>query len=1153
MNINDLIARCLNENISLCLNVQGGLDIHAEREISDPTLQQLKHYKAELIAYLQALTTQPAESELSGPILAAKRSSANLSFAQQRLWLIDQIDGGSTHYNIPNNLTISGQLDTAVLLRVFDTVIERHESLRTCFSCDADGQPLQMIQAPRSIEMPVTDLSLMNSRQSASLVDELIAEQASRPFDLGADLMLRGQLIKLADDEHLLLTTLHHITADGWSMSILMKEISELYQAYHKGQQDPLPPLNIQYADYAHWQRQSLQGDFLEQQLSYWQQLLADLPMVHRLPLDHHRPPNQTFSGDTYCHQLGPELTGQLNQLCWQSDATLFMGLHAAFSVLLSRYSNETDIVVGTPIANREQAEVADLIGFFVNSLVLRSDLSGQPSFIDLLRQSKAMLLAAYAHQQAPFEQIVERLKPERSTSHSPLFQIMLVLQNNIQGRLDIPGLTASTLAPTNPIAVYDLTLYIRENEHGLRLDWEYNTDLFEGKTIARMSMHFERLINALVGSPQESVFNVGLLTEDEQHQQLKGLGKSRINAISEACIHELFEKQAVINPDAIAVMFADKQWSYGELNARANGLAAYLINEKYIVPGDIVGLCVERSLSMLVGLLAILKAGAAYMPIDPGQLSTRIKHMITDSGVRVVLTQHGIAKSVLSAFNDVRLIELDDPSLAEKTSGSSNIAHPERSACDLAYVIYTSGSTGKPKAVLQTHLTMTNLVRSTAMVDGISASLKTLQFTPLTFDVSIQELVTTWYTGSSLVLISQGEKDQLHELPRLISALRIERLFIPPAVLQLIAEQYCDLGLPGFALKEIMVAGEALNISDSLRRFLDEHSGCRLWNHYGPTETHVATTMDVTSSPSGSWPAIGKPVENVFTLVLDNQQQLVPIGCVGELYIGGCSLATGYLNQLELTEEKFIENPVSSVYSNRIYKTGDLVRLLANGDLEYMGRTDDQVKIRGFRIELGEVEAHLSRCSWVKSSVVMLKNDQTGDKQLVGYVTLAGGQDSSHTAAQRKDVIRQELSVSLPDYLIPSHIVILEKIPFTQNGKVDRKALPEPDLPVHGASYIAPVTETEIKLCDIWRQVLGIDAIGVKDNFFQIGGHSLLAARIVTKLNTTFKADISLHEFFNKKCIELLAMEIDKQDTISGLQLTKDNCLSSDEMELTI
>ncbi|MES2826375.1 MAG: amino acid adenylation domain-containing protein, partial [Pseudomonadota bacterium] len=986
MNINAFITWCIDKSISFSLDGNDQLKVNAAPGALTPAIiSKLKERKLEIISWLKE---QMANHVLPRP---ASDKTPSLSYAQQRLWLLDQIDGGGAHYNMPGALKLIGLLNEDALNKAFNSIFERHESLRTCFAIGEDEQPYQVIQTAVKINVPLIDLSMLNESARQLRFSEIIKEDVNHVFDLNNDLMLRAQLIKLADEEHALLVNMHHIASDGWSMSILINEFSALYSANVQGKENPLPPLAIQYADYSYWQRNWLKGEVLNQQLSYWTTQLTGLPIVHNLPSDHPRPPQKTFAGKTYVSQINSSIRHGLTELCQQEGGTLFMGLHAAFSAFLSRYSNETDIVIGSPIANREQAEIAGLIGFFVNTLVLRSDLSSNPSFAELLRQSKSTMINAYANQQVPFEQIVERLQPERSLSYSSLFQIMLVLQNNEKGELTLPGLTLSPVAQSYNTAKYDIRLDVTDTQNGLLLQWEYSTDLFEATTIARMAAHFELLLNALVKAPNENVFNLEMLSAQEC-QQLVDWNNTQVDYPNDKCIHEFFEVQVKNNPDAIAVTFENQQLTYQQLNQKANQLAHYLVNEKQVKPDTLVGICVERSLEMVIGILAILKAGGAYVPLDPEYSEARLKYMLEDANLTTVLTQRHLRET--TPVTDPQAVCMDNVEFQQQLeiypTTNPDLTQQGLHSNHLAYVIYTSGSTGNPKGVMVEHQALVNRIDWMNREYGSSPSDRILQKTPFSFDVSVWEFVWPLSVGAGIVLAKpEGHKDPVY-LSALIRDQQITKLhFVPSMLGSMLALgdlSHCK------TLRQVFCSGEALALHH-VSEFQAMCPWAELHNLYGPTEAAIDVsywdcaqlTPDLLSVP------IGRPISNIQLVVLDQQLHPVPEGVAGELHIGGVGLARGYLNRVDLTAEKFIANPfydnTNSSSSERLYKTGDLVRWLPDGNLEYLGRIDHQVKIRGFRIELGEIENALNTHPDVKDSVVLTKESEAGDTQLLAYI----------------------------------------------------------------------------------------------------------------------------------------------------------------------
>ncbi|MGI0116123.1 amino acid adenylation domain-containing protein [Zooshikella sp. RANM57] len=1042
-----------------------------------------------------------------------------LSYAQQRLWFIDQLEENSAHYNIPGALLLEGYLNFCALNQALTTIIERHESLRTRF-ITIDGQAYQQVMPlPIDWTIEVIDLhTLEGDALQASIQKHQLAE-AIKPFDLSQDCLLRGQLLKLADQQALLLLTMHHIAADGWSIGVLINELNTLYHAYCQGHANPLPPLTIQYADYALWQRGYLQGEVLAQQVEYWREQLQGLPEVHQLPLDHPRPSMQTFEGATYQHVIDKTVSDAFNRYCVSQGATLFMGLHAAFSILLSRYSGETDIVIGTPIANREQSEVASLIGFFVNTLVMRADLSANPTFKSLLQECKQTALDAYAHQQVPFEQLVDVLQPSRHLSHHPLFQVMLALQNNQQHSLNLPELTVSVQTPEFTIAKFDLTLNVSEQTEGLILDWEYNTQLFETATIERMAGHFNQLLIGTVAKPDQPVNTLTLLTEKETQQLLVDWNQTNAPCPTNHCIHELFEAQAEKNPNAIAVVFEEQQLTYGELNQRSNQLAHYLI-EQGVKPDTLVGLCIERSLEMIIGLLGILKAGGAYVPLDPSYPVERLSYMIEDSGIKLMVTQYAL-RDLIPKVANMTPIYLDTKVGLQLLSKypKSNIAKEvlHLNSKSLAYVIYTSGSTGKPKGVLIPHTAVTRLVINN---DYVPLNEKTVigQCATITFDAATFEVWGALLNGGRLALYPQPILD-LNQFNDFINHHEINTMWLTSGLF----DHFVTDAPRTSSLKYILTGGDVVS-PHSVAKLYAACPDLTVINGYGPTENTTFTCcFNISPNRTKNQPIpIGCPISNTTAYVFSPEQTLLPIGIPGELYVGGAGLARGYLNRPELTAEKFIAHPFSDDPNARLYRTGDLVRWLPDGNLEFIGRIDHQVKIRGFRIELGEIEAVLAQQPSVQETVVVAREDQLGDKRLVAYIVAT---DDEQTESALRSELKHTLKQQLPDYMVPSVWVVLDKLPLTPNGKIDRKALPEPDYTPQ-ADYVVPTSMIESQLCEIWQAVLGIARVSTQANFFTVGGDSIKAIQVASRAQRAGLA-LTTRQLFTYQTIAELALHV--------------------------
>ncbi|NQZ12121.1 MAG: amino acid adenylation domain-containing protein, partial [Algicola sp.] len=1011
------------------------------------------------------------------------------SFAQQRLWFIDQMDGGSVQYNMPIAVVVKGVFDEAAAELAFVRIIERHEPLRTVFvENESDGSALQHIRDSFEFKLLITDLTDLSADAQQQTVLKAAKLDAGLAFNLRDDLMVRSTFIRLSADEGTLLFNMHHIASDGWSMGLLVNEFWSQYQAIVSGKANPFASLEVQYADYAQWQRNWLAGDAVESQLSYWDNQLADLPQVHSLPLDRARPKIQSFKGDRVSISASVELQSELKQLALDKKITLFMLLQGTFSLLLSRHSNSTDITLGVPMANRLQKELAPMIGFFVNTLVLRCDCSGNPLLTDYWQAIKTTNLDAQANQDVPFEHLVERLNPQRSTAYSPLFQVMFTMDTFETIMPELADLNLSPLvnASDSVSSRFELMLSVAESATGLSFTFEYNTDIFDGDTIERLGRHYVSLLSGIVANSLGRIGELPMLSQDEREYLLHTVNKTGADYAKD-CIHQLFERQAQQNPDNIALVFEHQQLSYQQLNEKANRLAHYLI-EQGVAPGTLVGIAVERSMSMVIGILAILKAGGAYVPFDLNYPQSRLDHMVLDSGIRLLLSQKGL--SVSFEAEQLTTIWLDDEtSVYAYAATNPDVAQLAKSP---AYVIYTSGSTGLPKGVVQSHQTLTNLVSYCAEHNNQNLPKTTLAFTSISFDVSVQELATSWFTGSLLVMISQPDKDNLFALPELLQSKAIERVFMPPSVLQFVAEQLQQQSMVLNHLSEVIVAGDALLVTPAIEHFLAQHPECCLWNHYGPTETHVVTTARIDNRLDISRPPIGKAVANTRLYVLDDNQNLTPYGNVGQLYVSGVGVALEYLNQSELTSERFI---TSALDGSRLYATGDLVRYIENGELDYIGRADQQVKIRGFRIELGEIEHQLAQLPQVKASVVLAREDQLGMTQLVAY--LASDFDEVVSIAQT------HLKATLPQHMIPTFFVVLDELPLTNNGKIDRKALPAPDSSTLSGEYVAPKTPTEIELARIWAELLKLerDKISASGNFFDLGGHSILVMQLLNHI----------------------------------------------------
>ncbi|WP_416671502.1 non-ribosomal peptide synthetase [Egbenema bharatensis] len=1094
------------------------LRCNAPEEALTPALSaQIQARKAEIMQVLKDIhgsvsSTQNAIQPVS------RQQNLPLSFAQQRLWFLDQLQLGSPLYNITSALRLKGQLNVEVLQRSLNAVVQRHEVLRTTFQT-VEGQPVQVIAPTLTVPLPLVNLQSLPPAEQDAQVLQLASQDAQQPFDLTQVPLVRLTLLRLNEEEHVALFTMHHIVSDGWSIGILIRELTALYEAFLRGEPSPLAPLTIQYADFAVWQRQWLQGETLEKQLAYWKRQIGENPPVLQLLSDRPRPRVQTFRGARHTFSLTRDLTTALKALSRKADTTLFMTLLAAFKALLYRYTGQTDILVGSPIANRNRTEIEGLIGFFVNNLVLRSDVSDNPPFQQLLKQVREVTLEAYAHQDLPFEYLVEQLQPQRDLSYSPIFQVKFALANTPSEDLKLPGLTLSPLKQENPTAKLDLSLDMFESDAGLIGVFEYNTDLFEAATIAHTADHFQTLLQGIVNHPEQRLSELPLLTEAEQHQILHTWNETGADYPEHQCFHERFAAQVEQTPDAIALIFQDQhfqdqQLTYAALNQSANQLAHRLI-ELGVQPETRVGLYVDRSLEMMIGLLGILKAGGAYVPLDPAYPADRLAYMLIDSQVSVVCSDRAnraaVEALVAARSGATAQVVIIDP--AEWAALPTTNPPSQVTSDNLAYLIYTSGSTGQPKGVLVPHRGLSNLTEAKIQTCEVQPDSRVLQFFSISFDASIPEWIMALGCGATLCLGTLESLMPGDALMHLLQEQAITHITIPPSALAVLARQEVP------SLRLILVGGEAC--PPDLIEFWSE--GRSFINAYGPTEVTVNASMVPCGNGVPLSPTL-RPSANKQLYVLDFHLQAVPVGVAGELYIGGVGLARGYLHRPDKTAEVFLPNPFSDRPGSRLYKTGDLVRYQPDGRIEFLGRLDHQVKIRGFRIEPGEIETLLSQHPEVRSSLVIVREDQPGNKRLVAYIIPTEGQ----TPTSRE--LRRFLKEKLPDYMVPTAFAILDALPLSPNGKVDRQALPLPEGMQTDSeqSYVTPRNQTEAKLAEIFAQVLEVLQVGIHDDFFELGGHSLLVTRVIARLHRVFQVQLTVMNLFETPTVAGLAESIE-------------------------
>ena len=1027
--------------------------------------------------------------------LRAESNAFPLSFAEERLWFLDQLMPGSALYNRPIAVRLQGYLNVAALTETFNAIVQRHEILRTSFHAE-DGRPRQVVTAEVRLTLPVIDIRDLPASKREAEALRLSTEEAWKPFDLSQGPLIRVTLVRQDEEDYLLLVTLHHIISDGWSLGIIIKEVGAFYEAFVSGKTASLAPLAIQYADFAVWQRQWLSGQVLEDQLAYWKQQLGDQLPVLALPTDRPRPPLQSFRGGTIDFILPAPLLGALTDLSQRENSTLFMVLLSAFALLLHRYSGQDDILIATPVAGRNHSEVESLIGLFINNLVLRADLSGEPSFRELLARLRQVTLEAYDHSVLPFEKLVEELQPERHLDRQPLYQVMFALQNAPMQKMSRRELTLTPVRnQTRSETSDDLNLSVIEIDSGLRGIMEYNSEIFDSSTVRRMIANFHTLLESIVAAPEESISRLGMLSTAERQQVVVDWNATAHEYPRALCVSNLFEMQVNRTPDGPALVFEDVELSYRELNERANQLAHYL-RTLNVGPDTIVGICAERSIEMVVGMLGILKAGGAYLPLDPQYPPERIKFMLADAQVGLLLTQQRLLASLPS--HAARVICLD--TVEEIIGGESrenpvSVTWPE----NLAYVIYTSGSTGKPKGVQMTHRPLVNLITWQCQDLRGNETARTLQFASLSFDMSFQEMLTTWASGGCMVLIAEEARRDGPALLSVLQRYQVTRLLLPFVGLQQLAEAVQEGAEPPEHLRDVISAGEQLRITPAIKLLFERLEECRLYNQYGPSEVHAVTSVQLPERVDqwSSLPPIGSPIWNAQIYVLDRHLYPVPTGVAGEIYIGGDCVSRGFLRRPDLTAERYLPDPYGPIGGARLYRSGDVGRRLADGQIEILGRDDQQVKIRGYRIELGEVETVLDRHELVGKSVVIAREDVPGEKRLVGYVVPPPGQPAPTTSA-----LRRYMQENLPPYMVPTVFVILDELPLTPSGKINRRALPIPDTtrPTLDEAQIAPRTPVEKTLAHIWATVLNLENVGINDNFLDLGGDSILSIQIISR-----------------------------------------------------
>ncbi len=1072
-------------------------------------------FSEQKLALLARLLQEEGVSQAPSLKRIPRDNELPLSYAQMGLWLFDQLEPCSAAYNIPVQHNLKGHFDRAAFEKSLTEILRRHEVLRTCYQ-RVDGRPVQKIAPPELFRIPVVDLQYLPAEDREHEVARLASSHARRPFDLEKPPFIRACLLRLGPDEHVLLLNFHHIAFDGWSYGVFEEELAVLYNAFLGGEgSSPLPELSLQYVDFAAWQQQWLQGQILQEQLDYWRNKLGGALPVLELPTDRPRPAVQTYNGSIACSVLSKKLTEALKILSQREGVTLFATLLAAFKALLHRYTGQDDILVGAAISARNRVEIEGLLGFFVNTLVMRTDLGGAPTFRQLMRRLKETTLGAYAHQDLPFEKLVEALNPDRNASHTPMFQVMLSMLNMPMQPWSLRDLRDERKTLDSGTSKFDLTLYVMEEPQGLSCMCEYNTDLFNGDRIERMLGHLQVLLEGVVVDPDRYLSELPLLTAQERHRLLIERNETQAAYAEDSLVHELFQAQAERTPVAVAVEYEGNRLTYCELNQRANQLAHHL-RALGVGPEVTVGLYVERSLEMVVGLLAILKAGGAYVPLDPSFPQARLAWMISDSSMRVLVTHRQLDERLAECPPSVVHLDSDWEAIAQQNTTSAELPSPGPES--LAYILYTSGSTGKPKGVAIPHAALVNFLCSMQRQPGFNARDRLLAVTTLSFDIAGLEIYLPLVSGGTTVIASREDNYDPARLIERISESQCTVMQATPATWRPLLEA----GWEGSKNLKLLCGGEAMS-GDLAEALLPRCA--ELWNMYGPTETTIWSTIHRVTSADGVVP-IGRPIANTEVFILDEHLQLVPDGNVGELYIGGSGLAEGYFGRPELTSERFVRSPFDP--DARLYRTGDRARWLPDGTLVCLGRMDNQLKIRGFRIEPGEVESALARHPAVGQCVVVAREDSHGDKILVAYL-----EPQLNASATVVSDLRTHLSNELPAYMVPSAFEVLERLPLTPNGKIDRNALPSLSserIEVSG-QIAAPRDSLEQMLVQIWSRVLRVRTVGIHDNFFDLGGHSLLAVRILAEIERLLKRRLPLATFLQAPIIADLADVLRKED----------------------
>jgi len=1120
------------ESLDIKVSTEGHrLKIDAPKgRLSDEMRALLKARKPELLEFFKNNTFIEQKSDGYLPIKPTSRTDKlYASFAQQRLWFLDQLaENKSATYNLPLFLRASGDLHTSSLVQAINEIIRRHEVLRTVFQAPEmdDKEPYQHILPALVLNVPMIDLSQLDTQQREQQIQSIAHKESEHLFDLSKGPLVRLSIIKTKAKNSVLLFHFHHTVFDGLSIAIFLREIKLLYSSFLQGEPSPLAPLKIQYADYSQWQRKTLSGKALEKHLEYWKTHLEGAPPFIELPKDHPRSVDHPPKGARISFEIDQELTENLRSLSKQNNATLFMTLYAAFAVFLARHTGEDDLVIGMPVANRNHQQLEPLIGYFANTLALRFHVTQELTFADFLQQAKATVLAALQHQNIPFEKLIDELKIEKTLTHNPLFQVMFTFQEAYLEDFTLPGLTLSPLLFDQTNAKFDLSLMVREHKNKLVCIFEYSAKLFDAPTIKRMVTRFQNLIQGIVDQPLEKISHLPLLTESEEHWLLVDFNQSSRVLPKNKYVHQLFEAQVKSRPDQLAIVFNNEKMTYQELNTKANQLAHYLI-ALGVKAETRVAICVERSFDILIGILGILKAGGAYIPLDPNYPEQRLQFMLQDSDCAVLISQnHLLDKFPPKHLKQIICLDSDSNKIATFVNTNPTGRHKPQ---DLAYVIYTSGSTGKPKGVMITHHNLSSSYYAYCAAYPLSEIVSHLQMANYAFAVFTGDWVKALCSGNKLVLCPSELLSAPDQLYPLMVREQIEYAEFVPAVIRQLTEYLQQSHQRLDFMKCCIIASDTCYMKE-FREFKALCSrSTQVVSSYGATEvTSDSTYIDniTTPLPDDAVVPVGKPLANTKIYILDIHHNVVPIGVSGEIYIAGAGVARGYLNRPELTAQRFLTIDLSGE-SHYVYKTGDAARSLADGNLEFLGRLDNQVKLRGIRIELGEIEAVLLRHQSVKEAIVVL-HEKGDNAYLAAYVTL---EESLENVAY---TLRAWLETRIPSYMLPAFFVPLETLPLTPNGKVNRKALPEPEIRHTQSRFVAPRDSLELRLVLLWEKILDISPVSITDNFFEIGGDSLLSIRLISTIHTEFGVRIPLHMIFQNATVEQLA-SILRQDGVTS------------------